>query len=143
MFESTVELIAQAASNSLVIFCFCNLIIVMILMGSKPVSNFGQESEIPQSMVAKTHTKVKEDVLAMPSLDENKKPSLDEDKMSTDGGRVSIALEEPTGDDDEDEEENGNDNEEDEDEDELRRRVEEFINKVNHGWRAELSRHHV
>ncbi|KAI5569860.1 hypothetical protein POPTR_012G129400v4 [Populus trichocarpa] len=141
MFESTVELIVQAASNSLVIFCFCNLIIVMILMGSKPVSNFGQESEIPQSMVTKTHTKVKEDVLAMPSLDENKKPSLDEDKMSTDDGRVSITLEEPTGDDDE--EENGNDNEEDEDEDELRRRVEEFINKVNHGWRAELSRHHV
>jgi hypothetical protein len=63
--------------------------------------------------------------------------------MSTDDGRVSITLEEPTGDDDE--EENGNDNEEDEDEDEdeLRRRVEEFINKVNHGWRAELSRHHV
>ncbi|KAJ6889320.1 hypothetical protein NC652_030184 [Populus alba x Populus x berolinensis] len=88
MFESTVELIAQAASNSLVIFCFCNLIIVMILMGSKPVSNFGQESEIPQSKVTKTHTKVREDVLAMPSLDGNKKPSLDEDKMSTDDGRV-------------------------------------------------------
>ncbi|KAJ6882915.1 hypothetical protein NC651_029251 [Populus alba x Populus x berolinensis] len=134
MFESTVELIAQAASNSLVIFCFCNLIIVMILMGSKPVSNFGQESEIPQSMVTKTHTKVKEDILAMPSLDGN--------KMSTDDGRVSdITLEEPTGDDDE--EENGNDNEEDEDEDELRRRVEEFISKVNHGWRAESSRHHA
>ena len=139
MFESTVELIAQAASNSLVIFCFCNLIIVMILMASKPVSNFGQESEIPQSTVTKTHTKVKEDVLAMPSLDGNKRPSLDEDKMSTDDGRVSVALEEPTGDDVE--EENGNDNEEDEDE--LRRRVEEFISKVNHGWRAESSRHHV
>ncbi|KAJ6882908.1 hypothetical protein NC651_029396 [Populus alba x Populus x berolinensis] len=93
-------------------------------------------------MVTKTHTKVKEDILAMPSLDGNKKPSLDEDKMSTDDGRVSdITLEEPTGDDDE--EENGNDNEEDEDEDELRRRVEEFISKVNHGWRAESSRHHA
>ncbi|KAF9671921.1 hypothetical protein SADUNF_Sadunf12G0100700 [Salix dunnii] len=76
--QSTVELIIQAASNSLVIFCFCNLIIVMILMGSKPVSNFGQESGIPRSMVTKTRTTVREDIPAKPSLDGNKKPSLDE-----------------------------------------------------------------
>ncbi|KAJ6748100.1 TRANSMEMBRANE PROTEIN [Salix purpurea] len=134
MFESTVELIIQAASNSLVIFCFCNLIIVMILMGSKPGSDFGQESGIPRSMVTRTRAMVKEDVPAKPSLDGNKKPSLDE---STADGKVSIALEEPTGGDDE--EESGNDNEEAEDEDELRRRVEEFISKVNHGWKTELS----
>uniref|UniRef100_A0A6N2MY54 DUF4408 domain-containing protein n=1 Tax=Salix viminalis TaxID=40686 RepID=A0A6N2MY54_SALVM len=130
MFESTMELIIQAASNSLVIFCFCNLIIVMILMGSKPGSDFGQESGIPRSMVTMTRTMVKEDIPAKPSLDE-----------STADRKVSITLEEPSGGDDE--EENGNDNEEGEDEDELRRRVEEFINKVNHGWKTELSGHRV
>ncbi|KAJ6375109.1 hypothetical protein OIU77_000141 [Salix suchowensis] len=138
MFESTVELIIQAASNSLVIFCFCNLIIVMILMGSKPGSNFGQESGIPRSMVTMTRTMVKEDVPAKSSPDGNKKPSLDE---PTADRKVSITLEEPAGGDDE--EESGNDNEEAEDEDELRRRVEEFINKVNHGWKTELSGHRV
>ncbi|KAJ6881016.1 hypothetical protein NC651_027758 [Populus alba x Populus x berolinensis] len=111
MFESTVELIAQAASNSLCDLLFLQSDHCHYSHGLKTVSNFGQESEIPQSMVTKTHTKVKEDILAMPSLDGNKKPSLDEDKMSTDDGRVSdITLEEPTGDDDE--EENGNENEE-------------------------------
>uniref|UniRef100_A0A6N2KBH8 DUF4408 domain-containing protein n=1 Tax=Salix viminalis TaxID=40686 RepID=A0A6N2KBH8_SALVM len=130
MFESTMELIIQAASNSLVIFCFCNLIIVMILMGSKPGSDFGQESGIPRSMVTMTRTMVKEDVPAKPSLDE-----------STADRKVSITLEEPSGGDDE--EESGNDNEEAEDEDELRRRVEEFISKVNHGWKKELSGHRV
>ncbi|KAJ6417786.1 hypothetical protein OIU84_001214 [Salix udensis] len=83
MFESTMELIIQAASNSLVIFCFCNLIIVMILMGSKPGSDFGQESGIPRSMVTMTRAMVKEDVPAKPSLDE-----------STADRKVSITLEE-------------------------------------------------
>ncbi|CAK7337096.1 unnamed protein product [Dovyalis caffra] len=129
----------------------------MILVGSKPVSNFDQESEIPRSMAINTHTRVKGDILATPSsLDGNKNPSLDENKISIDDRNVSISLEEPTGDKisidgrnvsisleeptgDHKDEENGSDNEDDE----LRRRVEEFINKVNQGWRTELSRHHV
>uniref|UniRef100_A0A6M2EIA0 Uncharacterized protein n=1 Tax=Populus davidiana TaxID=266767 RepID=A0A6M2EIA0_9ROSI len=132
MFESTLELITQAASNSFVIFCFCNLIIVMILMGSKPVFNFDQEREFPRSVVSNTHTKLKEDILAKPS-------SLDDNEISIDDRNVSITQEEPTGDGDED---NGEDGYGDED-DELWRRSEEFINKINHGWRTESSRRHV
>lgn len=129
MFESALELIAQAASNSFVVFCFCNLIIVIILMGSRPVSKFDRESEILRSAVINAHARVKEDTLA----------SHDGNEISIDDRNVSIILEEPTGDGGEDDEESENDNEDDE----LRRRAEEFISKVIHGWRRETSRHRV
>ncbi|KAJ6676218.1 TRANSMEMBRANE PROTEIN [Salix viminalis] len=112
MFESALELIAQAASSSFVVFCFCNLIIVIILMGSRPVSKFDRESENLRSAVINAHARVKEDTLA----------SHDGNEISIDDRKVSIILEEPTG---EGGEESGNDNEDDE----LRRRAEEFISK--------------
>ncbi|KAJ6294536.1 hypothetical protein OIU76_022587 [Salix suchowensis] len=98
-----------------VVFCFCNLIIVIILLGSRPVSKFDRESEILRSAVINAHARVKEDTLA----------SHDGNEISIDDRKVSIILEEPTGEGGEDDEESGNDNEDDE----LRRRAEEFISK--------------
>uniref|UniRef100_A0A803PKI0 Uncharacterized protein n=1 Tax=Cannabis sativa TaxID=3483 RepID=A0A803PKI0_CANSA len=39
MLDVTLDLISQTASSSLFAFCFCNLIIVIILLGSKPVNS--------------------------------------------------------------------------------------------------------
>lgn len=90
MFVSTLELISLAASNSLTVFCFCNLIIVVLLVGSsKPISS--QPNDI---------------------IDANK-------------FKESVVHGMTTKDEDED------------DDDELRKRVEDFIEKTNRGWRAE------
>ncbi|KAI6674791.1 hypothetical protein NL676_002697 [Syzygium grande] len=51
MLDLTVELVAQAASNSLVVFCFCNLLIVIILMSPKPSSNLDERSELHLGVV--------------------------------------------------------------------------------------------
>lgn len=83
-------------------------------------------------MVINTHKKVKEDILAKPS-------SLDGNEISIDDRNVSITQEDPTGDGDEDDGEDGYGDEDDD----LRRRSEEFINKINHGWRTESSRRRV
>ncbi|KAL6127839.1 hypothetical protein ACLB2K_071200 [Fragaria x ananassa] len=60
MLVSTLDLLTQAASNSLYVFCFCNLIIVMIVVGSKPGSYFDQESELSLSKVTHTTTNDKQ-----------------------------------------------------------------------------------
>ncbi|KAJ4844030.1 hypothetical protein Tsubulata_024662 [Turnera subulata] len=168
MFDSMLELISQAASNSLFIFFFCNLIIVMILIGSKSGPNFDQESQIPISIVTYRETSVKQgqetvarhsfhgtnmfevsQVTEPPTkaehsldLDGNKmlaelptkaehSLNFDGNKMLTEVCRESKAPESPSDDRDQ---ENG------EEDDELRRRVEEFIQKVNREWREELLR---
>lgn len=135
MFDSTLELFTQAASNSLFIFCFCNLIIVVILVGSKPVNSLNQENEIPLS--TSTHTiayaNVKQVTMKDHSFDGSKETT------STDTMELPNVREAPTGNVGED----NSDNEkfvEKEDDDELTRRVEAFIDKVNREWRAELQR---
>ncbi|KAK7287331.1 hypothetical protein RIF29_00573 [Crotalaria pallida] len=51
MLDSILEFITQAASSSAFIFCFCNLIVVIILVDLKPsLISVHQESEIPLSM---------------------------------------------------------------------------------------------
>lgn len=124
MFDSTFDLITQTASNSLFAFCFCNLIIVIILVGSKPTSNFDQESRIPLSVVTNRSTNDKQGTV-------NAKHVYEEvDEVST-ISQKSLGHDNEGG--------NGaeNNEEESEDNDELRRRVEEFIEKVNKGWKAE------
>ncbi|KAF5731098.1 hypothetical protein HS088_TW19G00702 [Tripterygium wilfordii] len=142
MFDSTLEFIAQAASNSLVIFCFCNLIIVMIIAGSKPSSNFDREREIPLLTIDRTCTDSKQGT----TMDGNKMlkdtsessttqeaPNKYGEEMERDVGHFSSNQEaSPI----EDVEENSKDDSNGDDE--LRRRVEEFIDKVNKGWKAEL-----
>ncbi|KAJ0100032.1 hypothetical protein Patl1_19956 [Pistacia atlantica] len=136
MFDSALELISQAASNSLFVFCCCNLIIVMILMGSKPSSSFerGRESSIP--VVTNTYAndiQVEGTNYCMHSVDENIKRLADVKEVSN-----VEEEQEPAADDEEEESTNiVNDNKED---DEFRRRVEEFIQKVNSGWKVELLR---
>ncbi|XWS50662.1 hypothetical protein CRYUN_Cryun12cG0105500 [Craigia yunnanensis] len=132
MLDSTLDLISQAVSNNLYAFCLFNLIIVMILMGSKHGSNFDQYYEIPLS----TPTYDKQDLEV--------KQLLNRSEQATNASRVSSAYETAT-------EDNGGSrnccnanntddadaDEDDEGGDELRRRVEEFIAKVNREWRAE------
>ncbi|KAF7820683.1 nuclear polyadenylated RNA-binding protein 3-like [Senna tora] len=110
----------KAASSSGFIFCFCNLIIVIILIDLKPSLSFDQESEIPVSMVRSstgmTHKcQVQKEEACREVSQEHKEEEMT-DK----------------------EEEEEEEEEEDDDDDELRRRVEEFIDKVNKAWKAEL-----
>ncbi|XWS48353.1 hypothetical protein CRYUN_Cryun13aG0068700 [Craigia yunnanensis] len=130
MLDSTLDFISQAVSNNLYIFCLFILIIVMILMGSKLGSNFDQDYEIPIS----TPTYYKPDI--------DVKQLFQRSEHARHTSRVSSAYETAT----EDHKRNRNDcnannigdtDRDDAADDELRRRVEEFIAKVNRGWRAE------
>ncbi|XVF09708.1 hypothetical protein REPUB_Repub07fG0118600 [Reevesia pubescens] len=131
MFDTTFDLISRAVSNNLYVFCIFNLIIVMILMGSKHGSNVDQHYEIPLS----TPTYDKQDLEV--------KQLFHSSEQAKNGSIVSSACETAT----EDNKGNINDcvnanktddaDEDDEGDDELRRRVEEFIAKVNREWRAE------
>ncbi|KAL2227158.1 uncharacterized protein LOC110011906 [Sesamum indicum] len=123
MLDSTIELIGMAASNSLAVFCFCNLIIAILLVGSsKPSSQFedGKPNALPtigndgcfKKSTVSSHT----DALM----------EKEEEKVSS----VSIDMVD-------NEEETSDQEQEDVDDDELRKRVEDFIEKVNKGWRAE------
>ncbi|PSS33153.1 Protein of unknown function DUF761, plant protein [Actinidia chinensis var. chinensis] len=106
MLNSTIELISLAASNSHFIFGFCNLIIVILLVGgSKPTSEFPQDSPVHHPKVVRRN---KNDV------------------QGTNTSIEAMVVEEK-----------GNN---EEDDDELRRRVEEFIDKINKGWKAEKLR---
>ncbi|KAF5959888.1 hypothetical protein HYC85_001097 [Camellia sinensis] len=131
MLDSTIELITLAASNSLVVFCFCNLIIGILLVGgSKPTSEFGQESPIPPPIVS--HRNKNSDIEGTIT-----RCSLNNDNGSTMVSELSAEkamVDEEKGDEEEEEEED------DDDDDELRRRVEEFIDKINRGWKAEKLR---
>lgn len=126
---STLDLIRRVVSNSLFIFCFCNLIIIIILLGSKPILNTKRESESSRSTVNKR--------------DGSGKGGYEESKPS---GEVSkgMMIHAQKEEDENDRGDRANDEEADKkentDEDELRKRVEEFIEKVNKGWKAELLR---
>ena len=135
MFDSTLELITWVACNSIFAFCFCNLIIAVILIASKSKQgpNCNQESHVvPFSTPTKTTntcTNGNEAVVAKHSLEGN--------KMLIDVSRASDAHETPIT---KDEENDNGDGNKDDESDEFRRRVEEFINKVNRGWKAESMR---
>lgn len=133
MLDSAVEWITEAASNSIFIFCFCNLIIVMILMGSKYSSSFDQESEehAPVLRINSYAYGNKQETISIHSFDGNKK-SMAARELSND-------LQEEHADDQE-EERNFENSESKDDDDELRRRFEGFIEKVNRGWREEKLR---
>ncbi|KAK9178655.1 hypothetical protein WN943_027848 [Citrus x changshan-huyou] len=133
MLDSAVDWITEAASNSIFIFCFCNLIIVMILMGSKYSSVFDQESEehAPVLSINSCAYSNKQETISIHSFDGNKK-SMAARELSTD-------LQEEHADDQE-EERNFENSESKDDDDELRRRFEEFIEKVNRGWKEEKLR---
>ncbi|KAL2334496.1 hypothetical protein Fmac_015709 [Flemingia macrophylla] len=140
MLDSVLEFITQAASSSAFIFCFCNLIIVIILVDLKPSLSIHQESEIPLSKGAnqKQETNAKH-------LVERETTSLPHEvEVSHDQEAEAVENIEIEGNDDcsngeeKIEEESEDDNNHNDNDDELKKRVEEFIEKVNKGWKEEL-----
>ncbi|KAF7148134.1 hypothetical protein RHSIM_Rhsim03G0171400 [Rhododendron simsii] len=132
MLNSTIELITLAASNSLVIFCFCNLIIAVLLVGgSKPGSEFGGQDSCGIPTPTFTFRSRGDEVEG--GL-ETTRSVLDKHNASSTGVSEACDDEKATVD---EEKENVDDVDDD---DELRRRVEEFIDKINKGWKAEKLR---
>ncbi|KAB2598552.1 hypothetical protein D8674_001472 [Pyrus ussuriensis x Pyrus communis] len=131
MLDSTLQLITQAASNSVFIFCFCNLIVVIILVGSKPVSNNDERSITRTTTAPSKHaddeqgTRVKHAWKEKNALMQVSELVSNEQNAAADDGEFSST----DGD--------GDDDETDTD-DELRTRAEEFIEKVNKAWKAEV-----
>ncbi|KAL6291386.1 hypothetical protein ACE6H2_008896 [Prunus campanulata] len=129
MLDSTLDLITQAASNSLFIFCFCNLIIVIILVGSKPISNNNEESAIHLTMPTSKHVDDEQGTREQVCKKNNALMEVSQVSNAqtaiSDNSKVSSA---------------NSDNGETEGDDELRTRAEEFIEKVNKAWKAELLR---
>ncbi|CAL5376803.1 unnamed protein product [Camellia sinensis] len=125
MLDSTIELITLAASNSIVVFCFCNLIIGILLVGgTKPASEFVQDSPIPPPIVDHRNKNGDiEETITTCSLNNDVDASTVVSESCAEKAIVD--------------EEKGKENEED---DELRKRVEEFIDKINRGWKAEKLR---
>ncbi|XP_018815821.1 uncharacterized protein LOC108987375 [Juglans regia] len=136
MFDSMLELISRAASNSLFIFCFCNLIIIaVILVGSKSSPNLDKEDEIPVSVIINTSTHQKQGRKSEQLFD-GKELSLNANELSYSLQEAApVADKEEKGNSDHDNKDVDKDSE---DHDELRRRVEEFIEKVNKGWKEEF-----
>ncbi|KAG6605668.1 hypothetical protein SDJN03_02985, partial [Cucurbita argyrosperma subsp. sororia] len=135
MADSILELAAEAASSTLFIFCIFNLILLIILFTSRPVSSSSDHQnhdDVPLSIVIHSNTNAQQNFM----LQKN---------AIVDVCAVTETLNEPdfsdsvegSGDDHEDEDE---DEDEVEDEEDFKRRVEEFIEKVNSGWREERQR---
>ncbi|TKY51961.1 hypothetical protein E2542_SST23481 [Spatholobus suberectus] len=105
MLDSVMEYITQAASSYAFIFCFCNLIIVFILVDLKPKLSFDQEGEeIPLSVPTNRAREVA-----------HAKEEVAVDNIENEGNGIYNS----------------------EEDDELKRRVEEFIERVNEGWKSE------
>ncbi|CAL5185046.1 unnamed protein product [Lathyrus oleraceus] len=138
MLDSILELITQAASSSTFIFCFCNLIIVIILLDLKPSVNVHQKSEIHLSICESETLKQEINSKSIESLTQEKEVprvvidvEAKEEKEEEDEDEIEIEN-------NEDVDCNNNDVEIEENDDELRKRVEEFIEKVNKKWKEEL-----
>lgn len=138
MLDLTAELVAQAASNSLFVFCFCNLLIVIILMAPKPSSNFEDSSEFHLPIL--THNSVinkqRIDIEQPPKIEETS-PEVMELCVSENLEKEDRSYDNEREDDNEDDGESNNDND-----DALRRRIEAFIDKVNGKWKAKKLRTH-
>ncbi|XP_031375552.1 uncharacterized protein LOC116190019 [Punica granatum] len=125
MLDSAVEVISQAASSSLFVFCFCNLIIAVILVGSKSKSSIegscAPASSMPTCKSNTNETRVKAE---SPSNHREERAVAEPEDACT---QCNIEIEDK-----------GYNQEEDEDhDDELKMRIEDFIAKVNREWQAE------
>ncbi|KAL1356140.1 hypothetical protein AAHE18_05G161900 [Arachis hypogaea] len=148
MLDSIVEFVTQAASSSAFIFCFCNFIIVYILVDLKPTlsSSVHQEnSEVTPSMgtnlqTQETNSKFlvqKDTELRAIQVSYVRQVEAEAEAEVKTIGNDECFVEEVKKEDEKEEKEE-KEEEEEEDEDELRKRVEEFIEKVNKGWKEEL-----
>ncbi|XP_062073297.1 uncharacterized protein LOC133777628 [Humulus lupulus] len=125
-FDSTLDLIHYIVSNNLFIFCFCNLIVVIILMCSNKT---GRERQSSESVVKKQsrsgNGRRYEESKSCVGVS---KGLINAEKGEDENDRADRANDEE------------NDKKDDKDEDELRKRVEEFIEKVNKEWKTEMWR---
>lgn len=137
MLDSTFDLISQTASNSLFVFCFCNLIIIIILVGSKPGTNFDRQSQIPLSVVTSRSTNDRQGVNVRVHAYEEE---AIESKLVSEVSNAHKALGNDCEAGSEAQSKPADNNDDNEDDDELRKRVEEFIEKVNREWKAEMLR---
>ncbi|KAK1415349.1 hypothetical protein QVD17_31130 [Tagetes erecta] len=120
------ELITVAASNPHFIFLFCNMIILtLILVNLEPSSNSDQKHNAtpippPPPLSAANENITFETTTTRTTLFQETPAnvSIDVDRVSNDCELMVNEDEELS-------------------DDELRRRVEEFIDKVNRGWKAE------
>lgn len=129
MLNSTFEFIGLAASNSLVVFCFCNLLIgILLVASSKSSSQFNEAETDPLPNIDNESNKVVTGI-------GNGSCSCESQKVGeTDSKYVCITM----ADGDEEKQDEGEEEEDDYyEDDELTRRVEEFIEKINRGWRDE------
>ncbi|KAF4401845.1 hypothetical protein G4B88_013132 [Cannabis sativa] len=129
MFEygSTLDLIRYVVSNSLFIFCFCNLIIVIILMGSNKTR--GERERCSKSVVKKQGRNGNE-----------RRYKESKTSVGISEGMIYAQKEEDENDRTNDGENDKKEKGKSKDEDELRKRVEEFIKKVNKEWKTEMLR---
>lgn len=150
MLYSTVELVTQVTLNSHFVFCFCNIIIVFLLIDRAKTNScpgVSTSDPLPLPVYLNSHTKrddhekydnvlvLKEDSseesVPKEEVVEETETVIAEVKAETEAEAEAEAAEEKT---EETEEED------DVDDEELRRRIEEFINKVNKEWRKEKLR---
>ncbi|XP_022892081.1 uncharacterized protein LOC111406962 [Olea europaea var. sylvestris] len=123
MLNSAFDLIRLAASNSHAVFCLCNLIIVILLVGcSKSRSEFNEDKHFSHKNVVRNNRGSMERTNASFYL----KTVI---TLSDEYSSVSVSMV--------DDDEGSRDDEEEEDDDEFRRRAEEFIEKINKGWMDE------
>ncbi|XP_019084667.1 PREDICTED: pheromone-processing carboxypeptidase KEX1-like [Camelina sativa] len=165
MLDIAFELIGEATSNSLLMFCFCNLIIVMIFTGSSKPGSLGSQDPTFVSPVTYDMCYIASDdhddeamtiAAAVPSAQDE--PLMDDSSSYEEEDReISHCYADDDDDDDSDEDEDESyddeddsdndddeskeaEDEEEEGNDDLRTRVEEFIAKINNEWRHEKLR---
>ncbi|KAK9672752.1 hypothetical protein RND81_12G121800 [Saponaria officinalis] len=165
MLYTTMELITLASSNYHFLFCFCNFIIIFLFIGSSKKSKFSssQHNNIkikttsPHIMNVPLNVDVTKNTLSVDDVNksENDNNHRQENEVlnevvvlgKEDYGAAQNTLhptnhKTSTKHEEEEEEEEEQEQEEDQSDqlvgdDELRKKFEEFINKVNNEWRAE------
>ncbi|KAJ0576643.1 hypothetical protein HanIR_Chr05g0226741 [Helianthus annuus] len=115
MFEFTYELIIVAASNPHFIFLICNLIIlILILVSLEPTSNSDhKQPPLPP----------------LPAANKNNETATQTTRLQE--SAINVLIDVGPGSND------CKSSVKEPEDDELRRKVEEFIEKINRGWKAE------
>ncbi|CAO2839002.1 unnamed protein product [Amaranthus hypochondriacus] len=134
MLYSTVELIAQASTNYHILFCFCNVIIIFILSSSRLSSydhvNVSSFVEVKIKNDATKDLGSKKDFIISEEEEEEEEVTESTDEEEEDEENEGPGR---NGMDENDQvriQENKSMEEEEDDDDELRRKIEEFIDKV-------------
>ncbi|KAK9672751.1 hypothetical protein RND81_12G121700 [Saponaria officinalis] len=139
MLEYTTELIAHAAPSSHFIFCLCNIIILLLLV-DRSKHNTNPSLACDYTFPAALNTNVSQNNYAYYA--EVNKETRAQSTSEVVAELATANEDEHECEDDNKESENGKkkDDEEEDDGDELKKRIEDFIHKINTEWRAEMLR---